>query len=64
MKEEWAKAWAGASDEDKELLFKLPGFDAAVFKEITGIDVNESATEEMTLAEICAELGREVKVIK
>ena len=30
-----------ASDEDKELLLKLPNFDAEVFKEISGIDVTK-----------------------
>jgi hypothetical protein len=39
MREEWAKAYARASDHDKSLLFALPNFDADVFKEITGIDV-------------------------
>ena len=27
--------------EDKKLLFDLPNFDPAVFREITGIDVND-----------------------
>lgn len=40
--EAWQKAWDGATEEDKEMLFKLPNFDAKVFKEITGIDVHES----------------------
>jgi hypothetical protein len=39
--EAWRKAWSGATDEDKELLYALPNFDAEVFKEISGIDVNE-----------------------
>ena len=44
-KEAWRKAWDSATDEDKELLFKLPNFDAEVFKEISGIDVNERSNE-------------------
>jgi hypothetical protein len=40
-KETWRKAWDSATDEDKELLYALPNFDAEVFKEISGIDVNE-----------------------
>jgi hypothetical protein len=39
----WAKAWNGATEEDKELLCKLPNFDADVFKKISGIDVNAQA---------------------
>jgi hypothetical protein len=38
-KEAWAIAWDNASDEDRELLKALPGFDADVFEEITGIKV-------------------------
>ena len=41
MKEEWRKAYEGASQEDRELVKQLPGFDADVFLEITGIDVRE-----------------------
>jgi hypothetical protein len=44
-KEAWAEAWAGASDLDKELLVKLPNFDAGVFEEITGIHIALADTE-------------------
>lgn len=49
--EAWRKAWDSATEEDKELLFKLPNFDPEVFKEISGIDVNESQEVKMTVAE-------------
>ena len=62
-KEAWRKAWDSATDEDKELLFELPNFDADVFKEISGIDVNEK-TEELTVAEISKRLGYKVKVVE
>ena len=39
MEQAWKEAWDRASEEDRELLYKLPNFDADVFKEITGIDV-------------------------
>jgi len=64
MKEEWKKAYENSSTREKELLMALPNFDADVFLEITGIDVRVSKPEEMTLAEICAELGRTIKVVK
>lgn len=38
-KEAWRKAWDEASVADRELVRKLPNFDATVFKEISGIDV-------------------------
>ena len=33
------KWWAGLSSDDRNVIFGLPNFDAAIFKEITGIDV-------------------------
>jgi len=39
-KEAFQESYAKATQEDKELLLKLPNFDAEVFKEISGIDVN------------------------
>ena len=35
------KWWAGLSADDRNIIFSLPNFDAAIFKEITGIDVNK-----------------------
>jgi len=40
-KEAWKRAYDKATDEDIELLKKLPNFDADVFKEISGIDIRE-----------------------
>lgn len=34
------KWWAGLSAGDRNIIFSLPNFDAAIFKEITGIDVD------------------------
>jgi hypothetical protein len=39
-KEAWKKAWDDAPADDRALLLKLPNFDAGIFKDITGIDVN------------------------
>ena len=44
-KKAFQKAYNKASDEDKALLLKLPNFDAEVFKEISGIDVNAKKTK-------------------
>lgn len=35
------KWWAGLSSDDRNVIFNLPNFDAAIFEEITGINVNE-----------------------
>ena len=40
-KEAFQKSWGEAGEEDRAKLFKLPNFDAEVFKEISGIDVTE-----------------------
>ena len=34
------KWWAELDEDDRHLIFSLPNFDAAIFKEITGIDVD------------------------
>ena len=34
------KWWAGLSADDRNIIFSLPNFDAEIFKEITGIDVD------------------------
>lgn len=34
------KWWAGLSADNSNIIFSLPNFDAAIFKEITGIDVD------------------------
>lgn len=41
----------------------LPEFNAEDFKAITGLDANE-VVEEMTMDELCKELGRTIKIKK
>lgn len=57
-KEAWRNAWDSATNEDKELLYKLPNFDKAVFKEISGIDVDEDTIKTIVLD------GEEIKISK
>ncbi len=40
---EWSKAFVNASAEDVQKARDLPGFDSAVFKEITGLDLSAPA---------------------
>ena len=39
-KKAWANTWSSFSQQDKQKFLDLPNFDAAIFKEITGIDIN------------------------
>ena len=55
MKEEWRKAYAGASTEDIQAVRDLPGFDADVFEQITGLDLRENPAPET-----CE--GREIEI--
>jgi len=44
-KEAWQLYWNEASKEDKQKFLDLPNFDRWVFKDITGIDVEEQGDE-------------------
>jgi len=37
--EAWANYWRDSDEEEKQKVLNLPNFDATVFKEATGIDV-------------------------
>ena len=54
LKEEWHKAYDEATPDDRALTKKLPGFDADVFMEITGIDLRDKPKA------TCA--GREIEI--
>lgn len=59
----WKEMWDGFKQEDKDFFTSLPHFDKDIFKEITGIDIEEEP-EEMTMEEVCKALGRTVKIKK
>ena len=40
-KEAWANFWKDTDEENRQKFLNLPNFDAEVFEEITGIDVNK-----------------------
>jgi hypothetical protein len=42
--EAWANYWRDSDDEEKQKVLNLPNFDAGIFKEITGIDVEQPKT--------------------
>ena len=37
--EAWANYWNDTTEEDRQKVLNLPNFDASIFKEITGIDI-------------------------
>jgi hypothetical protein len=41
MKEQWRKAYEGASPDDIQAVRDLPAFDYDVFEDITGLDLRE-----------------------
>ena len=47
--EAWKIAWENKEDGELELLLALPNFDAEVFKEISGIDVNANTLKTITI---------------
>ena len=44
-KDAWARAWAVRADDDEARLRALPGFDAEIFRDITGIDLTEDGRQ-------------------
>jgi hypothetical protein len=46
--EAWANYWRDSSEEERQKVLNLPNFDAKIFKEITGIDV-ESKPESIEI---------------
>ena len=46
MKEAWANWWGKMSEEDKKIVQDIPNFDAKIFNEITGIEVNNDTEKE------------------
>ena len=66
-KEAWAE-WYKDNQDKKEKIKNLPNFDADIFEQITGIKIEEEkkeeVIEELTLEEICKQLGKNIKIIK
>lgn len=60
---EACQIWWNENPDRHQDFLKLPHFNAAIFKEITGIDVEEKV-EEMTVEQICKALGKTVKIVK
>ena len=39
MEEAWARWWNELTEDNKEIIMRMPNFDKGIFKEITGIEV-------------------------
>ena len=59
----WKEGWSNASQEFKDWVLGLPNFSPEIFKSITGLDIDEKV-EELTLEEVCKQLGKTIKIIK
>ncbi len=44
-KQAWREAYSNTTQEDRDKVKELPNFDADIFKEITGIDIEETEEE-------------------
>jgi hypothetical protein len=63
-KDAFRASYEEASDEDKALLLALPNFDAAVFFEISGIDVNEISKKDKEIAVLEEQVKEMMKKIE
>ena len=48
-KEAWAVFWKETTEKNRQKFLNLPNFDAKIFKEITGIDVNKTDDKDQWL---------------
>jgi hypothetical protein len=63
-KEAWAVFWRKTDEKNRQKFLKLPNFDAKIFKEITGVDVDQPLVKEFTLAEVAEKMGVDVKQLR
>ena len=58
------ESYNAATKKEQLKILDAPNFNADKFLQISGIDVRKTSVEEMTMEQICEELGREVKIKK
>lgn len=63
-KNSWKDEWKKVTNEQWKRLSEIPEFDIDVVELIIGFKPEIKDVEEMTLKEICKELGRDIKIIK
>jgi hypothetical protein len=62
--EAWANYWRDCDEEEKQKVLNLPNFDTAIFKEITGIDVEIDTTKKQELLDKANELIEKAEELK
>ena len=63
-KENWTKEWEKVTTQQWRELSEIPEFDIDVVKMIIGFKPEITDIQEMTLSEVCKELGKEIKIKK
>lgn len=65
-KDSWKEIWSELNNETKDKFKSIPHFNKKLFFEITSIDVDndQKEIEELTLAEVCKQLGKNIKIVK
>lgn len=63
-KNSWSDEWKKVSREQWMELSKIPEFDKEVVEGIIGFELDLKIQEEMTLKQVCKELGRDIKIIR
>lgn len=58
-KEAWSNFWNSTTEELKQQIQELPNFNAEIFKEITGIDVNNKKKYELVFEGKKVEISKE-----
>ena len=56
------KMWDNLDSKWRQQYLDIPYFDKKIFLDITWVEIND--TEEMTVEQICKELGRNIKIVK
>lgn len=62
-KDAWKEVWSELDNEIKDKFKAIPHFNSNIFEQITGIKIDKEV-EELTLEEVCKQLGKTVKIIK
>lgn len=63
-KNSWVDEWRKVSKEQWLKLSQIPEFDKEVVEGIIGFELDLNKVEEMTVEQVCKELGRDIKIVK
>lgn len=63
-KEGWPDEWKKVTNQQWKRILEIPEADQKVIEGIIGFELDIKETQEMTLAEVCKELGRDIKIKK